>query len=184
MKHYEVITVDPPWEVKKLTHPDRLNQVAMDYTTMSVNDIKKLPIGNLAGDRCWCFLWTTQKYLWQAKPVLEGWGFHHLLTMVWEKTFGRSAGMPLYGFRWNAEFILVGYKHKPDLWIKGKSLIPAAFQAENVRHSQKPDRFYTLIESLGEPRIDIFARQKRDGWDVWGNEVESNIDLNDYGKVS
>ena len=97
--------------------------------------------------------------------------------MVWEKTFGKSAGMPLYGFRWNGEFILVGYKKKLDLWIKGKPLIPAVFSAENIKHSQKPDRFYKLIEPLGENRIDIFARKKRDGWDVWGNEVESDIKL-------
>jgi len=86
------------------------------------------------------------------------------------------AGMPLYGFRWNAEFILVGTKGKKDMFPKTK-LIPAVFQAENIRHSQKPDRFYKMIEPLGEPRIDIFARTKRDKWDVWGNEVESDIDL-------
>ena len=84
--------------------------------------------------------------------------------------------MALYGFRWNAEFILVGTMGKKDMFPKSK-LIPAVFQAENIRHSQKPDRFYKLIEPLGENRIDIFARNKRDGWDVWGNEVESDIEL-------
>ncbi|MBW1812089.1 MAG: hypothetical protein JRJ39_00075 [Deltaproteobacteria bacterium] len=56
-------------------------------------------------------------------------------------------------------------------------IIPAVFSAENIRHSQKPSRFYKMIEPLGENRIDIFARQKREGWDVWGNEVESDIEL-------
>jgi len=177
MKKYNIIVIDPPWDVKKLTHKDRPNQVEMDYPTMSLEQIKSLPIGGLADDKCWFFLWTTQKYLFDSRVILEHWGGHYLLTMVWEKTFGKSAGMPLFGFRWNAEFIIVGYKNKPDLWIKGKPLIPAVFQAENIRHSQKPDRFYKLIESLGENRIDIFARQKREGWDVWGNEVESDIDL-------
>jgi len=96
--------------------------------------------------------------------------------MVWEKTYGRSAGMPLYGFRWNAEFILVGTKGKKDMFPK-RPLIPAVFQAENIRHSQKPQKFYDLIAPLGSPRIDIFARSKREGFDVWGNEVESDIDL-------
>ena len=90
--------------------------------------------------------------------------------MVWEKTYGRSAGMPLFGWRWNGEFILVGYKTKPTLWPKRK-LIPAVFSAENIKHSQKPDRFYSLVEPLGEARIDLFARKERDGWDVWGDEV-------------
>ena len=177
MKKYNLIVIDPPWEIKKITHPDRPNQVNMDYSLMSVEQIKNLPIGNISQDKSICFLWTTQKYLYQSKEILEGWGFRFLLTMVWEKTFGKSAGMPLYGFRWNAEFILVGYKGKMDLWIKGKPLIPAVFQAENIRHSQKPSRFYDMIESLGDTRIDIFARSKRLGWDVFGNEVESDIDL-------
>ncbi len=143
----------------------------MDYPLMKLDEIKKMPIKNLAKDKCWVFLWTTQKYLFDAKSVLENWGFNFLCMGVWEKTFGKSAGMPLFGFRWNAEFILIGYNKKPDLWIKGKPLIPLCFQAENIRHSQKPDKFYKMIEPLGNERIDIFARQKRKGWDVWGNEV-------------
>lgn len=176
MKKYQIIVVDPPWPVKKLTHKARPNQTKMDYSVMSVEQIKKLSINKLADESCWCFLWTTQKFLFESKPILEQWGFHHLLTMVWEKTYGRSAGMPLYGFRWNGEFILVGYKKKPDLWPKGP-LIKAVFAAENIRHSQKPDKFYKMIEPLGENRIDIFARNQRSGWDVWGNEVESDIIL-------
>jgi N6-adenosine-specific RNA methylase IME4 len=89
---------------------------------------------------------------------------------VWEKTYGRSAGMPLYGFRWNAEFILIGYKNKPQLFPKRK-LIPLVFQAENIKHSKKPDKFYKMVEVLGDKRIDLFARNEREGWDVWGNEV-------------
>ena len=143
----------------------------MDYPLMELDEIKQMPIKNLAKDKCWVFLWTTQKYLFNAKSVLENWGFNFLCMGVWEKTFGKSAGMPLFGFRWNAEFILIGYNKKPDLWIKGKPLIPLCFQAENIRHSQKPDKFYKMIEPLGNNRIDIFARQKRKGWDVWGNEV-------------
>ena len=169
-KKYQIIVVDPPWEIKKITHKKRPNQIKMDYPMMGIHEIKQLPINDLSIDHSLCFLWATQKYLFDAKGILEHWGFNHLLTMVWEKTYGKSAGMPLFGFRWNAEFILVGYIKKPDVWPKRK-LIPAVFQAENVRHSQKPQRFYDLLEPLGEPRIDIFARKTRPGWDVWGNEV-------------
>ena len=138
---------------------------------MELHQIKELPIKTIAKDKCWIFLWTTQKYIFESKKVLESWGFNYLMMGVWEKTFGKSAGMPLYGFRWNAEFIAIGYNKKPDLWIKGKRLIPLCFQAENIRHSQKPNKFYKLIEPLGFDRIDLFARQKREGWDCWGNEV-------------
>lgn len=170
VRKYQIIVVDPPWPISKLTRLARPNQVEMDYRVMSLADIRDLPIGTLADTRCLCFLWTIQKYLFESRAILEHWGFHHLLTMVWEKTYGRSTGMPLYGFRWNAEFILVGYITKPDLWPK-RPLIPAVFQANNMAHSVKPDRFYKMIEPLGYPRIDLFARRSRDGWDVWGDEV-------------
>lgn len=168
-KTYQIIVVDPPWMIKKIARNQRPNQVKMDYPTLSVAEISTLPVADLAQDSCWLFLWTIQRYLFQSKEILEQWGFNFLLTMVWEKTYGRSAGMPLYGFRWNAEFILVGYKQKPELWPK-RGLIPAVFQAPNVRHSEKPDRFYELVAPLGEPRLDMFARKSRAGWDVWGNE--------------
>ena len=112
MKKYQIIVIDPPWQVKKIQNKQRPNQVEMDYPMMSIEDIQKLPISSIADENSWCFLWTTQKYLWNSKEILEGWGFNHKLTMVWEKTYGRSAGMALYGFRWNAEFILVGTKGK------------------------------------------------------------------------
>jgi len=171
-KKYQVIVIDPPWPVKKLTHKKRPNQITMDYPTMTVEEIKNLPVGNLANSSCWLFLWTTQKFLFETKTILEHWGFSHLLTMGWEKTYGKSADMPLFGFRWNLEFILVGYKTKPELWPK-RPLIPCSFQAENIKHSQKPNKFYKMIEPLGNARIDLFARQQRGGWDVWGNEVNT-----------
>lgn len=174
---YQIIVVDPPWKVKKITSKQRPNQIEMDYPMMSIKEISDLDIGDIADDDSWCFLWTTQKYLWDSKAILERWGFKHKLTMVWEKTYGKSAGMPLFGFRWNAEFILVGTKGKKTMFPKTK-LIPACFQAENIRHSEKPQRFYDMILPLGERRIDIFARKEREGWDVWGNEVESDIVFN------
>lgn len=175
-KKYQIIVVDPPWPLKKITHRARPNQIEMDYSLMSLDDIAKLPVGKLASDDCLCFLWTIQKHLSVSQDILSGWGFTRLLTMVWEKTYGRSAGMPLFGFRWNAEFIHVGYRKKPVMWPKRK-LIPAVFQAENIKHSQKPQRFYDLIEPLGRRRLDMFARQTRKGWAVWGDEVDSDIVL-------
>lgn len=170
IKKYDVIVVDPPWMVKKLTHRTRPNQVNMDYSTLSIEDIKELPINNISTSNSWLFLWTTQKFLFSALSILEKWEFKHLLTMAWKKTYGISEGMPLFGFRWNCEFILVGYKTKPKLWAS-KKLIPACFEAPNIKHSKKPDKFYELIYSLGNTHIDIFARASRFGWDVWGDEV-------------
>ncbi len=169
-KYYDVIVVDPPWKMKKLTHKKRQNQKGFPYRCLSLEEIKKIPINTISHEKTILFLWTTQKYLFESKNVLEFWGYNHFLTMVWEKTFGKSSGMPLFGFRWNAEFILVGIKTKLEIWPK-KKLIPCVFQAPNIGHSCKPDLFYELIYSLGKTHVDIFARKKRDGWDVWGDEV-------------
>ena len=168
---YDIIVVDPPWPIKKLTHKARPNQTKMDYETMSLKDITDLPIQTLTTGNSWCFLWTTQKFLFGSKTILEKWGFHYLLCMTWKKVAGRSEGMPLFGFRWNSEFILVGNQSKILLWVKGKPLIKTCFEGINIRHSQKPSEFYEAITLLGKTRIDIFARNPRKGWDVWGNEI-------------
>ncbi len=169
-KKYDIIVVDPPWPIKKIKTKQRPNQVKMDYKLMSLEEIKYLPVNSLAKEKAYCFLWTTQKYLFTAKDILTDWGFSHLLTMGWKKEYGRSSGMALYGFRWNLEFILVGLKGTFPALPKQK-LVNAAFSAVNEGHSIKPNEFYDSIQHLGGDRIDLFARKKRDGWDVWGDEV-------------
>jgi len=177
-KKYGLIVIDPPWQIKKLTHKARPNQINMDYSLMSIDEIKQIPLQSISKENSWCFLWTTQKYLFQAKEILEGWGFKYLLLMTWKKLAGRSEGMPLFGFRWNSEFILVGYKGKIPLWVKGKPLIKTCFEGVNIRHSQKPQEFYNFIQELDKDRIDIFARKQRLGWDVYGNEIDAQAPLN------
>ena len=172
---YNVIVVDPPWPIKKIRSKMRPNQKTMDYPLLSIPAIKALRIFDLASPDSWVFLWTPQKFLYTAKSVLLNWGFKYLITGSWLKEYGRSAGMPLYGFRWNLDFYLVGYKGKKNLWPK-KPLIPLGFRAANIRHSEKPDLFYKNLEILPGPRIDLFSRKVRLGWDCWGNEV-STIDV-------
>lgn len=169
-KKYDVIVIDPPWTIKKITRKQRPNQVHMDYPLMSLDEIQAMDIVSLAKEKSYVFLWSVQKYLYQAKPILENWGFNHLLTMSWVKEYGRSSGMALYGFRWNVEFILVGTKGRFPALPKQK-LVKAGFNAVNEGHSKKPDEFYKMIEHLGNDKIDLFARKQREGWDVWGNEV-------------
>lgn len=137
---------------------------------MSLEEIATLPIQSLTKDVSYCFLWTIQKHLFIAKDILENWGFNRLLTMCWIKEYGRSSGMPLFGFRWNLEFIHVGIKGTIPALPKQK-LIQAGFNAVNEGHSKKPDEFYKMIEHLGIDRIDLFARKQRNGWDVWGDEI-------------
>jgi len=140
----------------------------LDYPTMSMDEIKSIPMDQIANVGCHVYCWTTNKYLRETFNVLESWNVNYHLTLVWTKHNGMT---PNFAYKFATEFCLLGFYKKPDLWIKGKPLIPLVFQAENIKHSKKPDKFYQMIEPLGKDRIDIFARNKRQGWDVIGNEV-------------
>ena len=180
MKKYQIIVVDLPWQINKIKKRVRPNQVNMDYQMMSLDEIKALPIKNIANENnCLIFLWTIDKYLYNSKSILEGWGFHYHRTMSWDKT----NGLAMYGFNYQTEFILIGFMGKQETYPKRKT-IRTSFTAKATFHSEKPDYFYEMLDVLPHnPRIDIFARKKRDElflknkWDVWGNEVESDIDL-------
>jgi N6-adenosine-specific RNA methylase IME4 len=172
-KKYDVIVVDPPWQVKKIVRKVRPNQKAqLDYPTMSLEDIKLLPISRISEKNSVLFLWTTQAYLESAFSVLRSWGFKYQRTLTWDK----RNGMCLFGFHHRTEFVLFGYRGKIEMYPCRKA-IPTIFSGKSLRHSAKPDEFYKMVEPLGNNRIDIFARVGRAGWDVFGNEVEGSVEL-------
>jgi len=171
-KKYQLIVIDPPWHIVKTKRKVRPNQVHMDYPLMSLEEIKCLPVSSIADpNNCICFLWTIDKYLHSSKEILENWGFKYHLTMSWDKT----NGIAFYGFNRQTEFVVVGFKGKQEAYPRRKTM-RTSFTCKSTKHSEKPDIFYDMLSVLPHnPRIDIFARKKRDGWDVFGNEVESDI---------
>jgi len=172
---YSVIVADPPWEIDKIKRSVRPNQIDMDYPMMSVKEIMELPVESIADDNATLFVWTIDKYLYQTPAIVEAWGFKYHVTMAWNKTNGIS----LYGFNRRTEFLVVGLRGKHEAYPSRKT-IPTSFTAKSKRHSEKPAGFYAMLDVLDGNRIDLFAR-KRHGdmfakdWDVWGNEVESDI---------
>ena len=169
-KKYKVIVVDPPWKLKKANRKVRPNQKYMDYKMMSLKEIKDLPIEILADENSVLFLWVINKYIFEAKDILEGWGFNYHLVMAWDK----GNGMPMFRFRRQTEFVVVGFKGKHPIFPNGK-LIPTSFSFKSKKHSAKPDEFYKMIEVFNGPRIDIFARQRHEGFDAWGDEVKNDL---------
>lgn len=173
MKKYQIIVVDPPWQISKIRKRVRPNQISMAYPMMALDDIKRLKIDSIADDTCILFLWTIDKYLYDSRNVLENWGFRYHLTMTWDKT----NGLAMYGFNRQTEFILVGFRGKIEAYPRRKT-IRTSFTAKSTFHSEKPQYFYDMLTVLPyNPKIDLFARKRRIGWDVWGNEVESDIEL-------
>ena len=167
---YPVIVIDPPWPIQKVVKRVRPNQVNMGYSMMSLDDIAALPVGELAAEVSTIFVWTIDKYLYETRPILEGWGFKYHLTMAWDKT----NGMAMFGFNRQTESILVGFRGAHDAYPDGPT-IRSSFTAANVRggHSQKPGVLTDMIEARQPgPYVELFARQPRLGWDSWGYGVE------------
>lgn len=172
---YKTILADPPWQMEFVKRDVRPNQVQMPYPTMPLRDICNLGIElrPYLDDDCNLFLWTTHKWLPAAFQVMEKWGFRYHCLITWNKL----GGLTLFGFNRRTEFALYGYRGKISVTKTGDSF-PTVFEERATIHSAKPQRMYELIEAkTPSPRLELFARRKRLGWDVWGNEVDSDVDL-------
>ena len=162
---YRTIVIDPPWDMEKIQRDLAPNQVDFDYPTMSLDEIKdfKLP----AHEECHLWLWTTQKYLRPSFDLLDAWDFTYLATFVWHKNGGfQPVGLPQF----NCEFVLLARKGGQP-FVETKQFF-TCFDAKRREHSRKPDEFYDVVKRVcPEPRIDIFSREDREGYDVWGLEA-------------
>jgi N6-adenosine-specific RNA methylase IME4 len=167
---YSVIVIDPPWDMEKIERDVRPNQVEFDYPTMNEEELVAFgeTVNKLAADDCHMFMWTTQKFLPMAQRLVESYGFRYVLEMVWHKPGGfQPIGLPQY----NCEFVVYARKGFPT-FVDTKDF-PCCFQAPRREHSRKPDEFYDTIRRVTDgQRIDVFSREKRDGFDQFGNEAD------------
>jgi N6-adenosine-specific RNA methylase IME4 len=173
---YKIIYADPPWRYQDNGCNGNAEQ---HYKTMSIFDLKELPINSIADDNCVLFMWATYPMLKEALDLIESWGFKYKsIAFLWIKT--TKNGKYFYGLgRWtrgNTECCLLATKGKP------KRISASVFQIIEqplTKHSEKPQEARDkIIKLMGDlPRIELFARTKKEGWDVWGNEVESSINL-------
>ena len=133
---------------------------------MSMDEIMDLTVP--VDDEGHVFLWTTQRYLPNGLEITKHWGLHYLFTMVWHKSDGfQQTGFP----RYNCEFVVAARKGKAKFLTTKQ--FPACFNAPRREHSRKPDEFYDIIRRVcAGPRLDMFSREKREGFFSWGNEVE------------
>jgi N6-adenosine-specific RNA methylase IME4 len=172
---YGAILVDPPWSFltygKHRTTPHRC---AVDhYTTMDAQSLAKLPVSDMAAKDCALFLWVVGSHVDEGIRLAEGWGFKYKTdAFVWVKT--AQSGAPRIGMgywtRKSAETCLLFTRGKPSRKSKGVRQVITAPRRE---HSRKPDEIYERIEALvSGPYLEMFARQRRTGWDAWGNEVD------------
>lgn len=191
---YRTIVADPPWRYQKTTGlvtnmkgnrraPDVTSCAEGHYATMSNAEIAGLPVNDLADDECALYLWVTTPLIFgHAKrgrdpvapiDIVEAWGFRYITLLTWVKT-----GPPGMGFHFR------GHTEHAIYAVRGDVKIPVEIRESNViiaprrGHSEKPDAFMDLVERVSpEPRLEMFARRQRLGWETWGNEALCHVNL-------
>jgi len=166
MRKYNVIYADPPWRYEHSISTSR--DIENQYPTMPLEKICELPISDIAQDDCVLFLWATSPKLAEAIKVIEAWGFRYVTNAVWVKD---RIGMGYY-FRQQHELLLVAAKGNVPAPAP-EARVSSVITAPRQEHSRKPDFIYQVIDKMygSLPKIELFARNSKDGWDVWGNEI-------------
>lgn len=180
---FNTIYADPPWQFQ-----NRTGKVApehkrlMRYETMTLDDIKALPVADIAGEKAHLYLWVPNALLPDGLAVMDAWGFEYKANIIWEKVRkdggpdGRGVG---FYFRNVTEMLLFGIRKNS---APNRTLAPARSQVNIVRsmkreHSRKPDEIIPIIEACSSaPRIELFARGIRDGWAMWGNQASADYE--------
>lgn len=173
-KKYKVIYADPPWYFKNYSKKGEGKNPNQHYSCMELEDIKALPIQNIADKDCVLLMWVVDPMLAQSLEVIEAWGFKYkTVGFTWAKTnqdglnFFMGTG---YWTRANPEMCLLATRGKPK---RINANVRQLVIDKRREHSRKPDQMYSHIENLVEgPYIELFARTTREGWDCWGNETE------------
>jgi N6-adenosine-specific RNA methylase IME4 len=170
---FGVILADPPWKFHTWNEINK--QKSPKYDLMDLQDIKALPVQDIAAKDCTLFLWATQAQLHHAFETMNAWGFAFKTAGAWAKqsrTLRAWAFGTGYLLRSSAEFFLVGTRGSPKTCShRERNLIIAPLR----EHSRKPDQLYEMIERMfpSASRCELFARRPRDGWTSWGDTLES-----------
>lgn len=177
---YGVIYCDPPWDYKgQKQHNGKGGKdtggAIKHYPTMTLKQLKKLPIQEICEDDCIMFMWATSPHLDQAIELMKAWGFKWATVgFVWDKVRVN----PGFYTMSQCELCLIGKRGKIPR-PRGARNIRQYVQSKRTRHSAKPDEVRSRIEQMFplQNKIELFARTINDGWDVWGNEVNSTINI-------
>ena len=189
MKKYNIIYADPAWKYNE--KPNKKGRaVENHYPTMDIEDIKALPINEMADKDSILFIWVTFPKLQEGLDTIKAWGFEYkTIGFVWVKTnkntnteqlsflpqdnFDTFWGLGMWT-RANVELCLIATKGKPK---RQSASVHSVVYAPLSVHSRKPkqirDKIVQLIGDL--PRVELFARQNAEGWDAWGNQVKTSL---------
>ncbi len=178
-RRYGTILADPPWQFQNKTGkvaPEhrRLSR----YATLSLEDIRNLPVGEIAASVSHLYLWVPNALLPEGLAVMQAWGFKYKSNIVWHKirkdggSDGRGVG---FYFRNVTELILFGVRGKNARTLEAGRRQVNLLGTRKREHSRKPDEQYPIIEACSPgPFLELFARGARKGWAAWGNQADDN----------
>ena len=185
---YSGIIIDPPWRTELYSEKGRAKAPEAHYSTMTIEEIKALPVGHLVRSDCLIFLWTTSTHLDQAIDCLRHWGFQYKSFICWRKIkpSGKTHMGTGYIVRSECELCLIATIARPDLdrTISSRTRnyfeividdLPASIVSPVREHSRKPDEFRALMEQYIPDSYyvaELFAREPWRRGDVWGNETD------------
>lgn len=175
---YRTIVADPPWEYGASRgfswREGRLSGERgpmLTYPTMMVAEIAELPVAEIAEPDAHFYLWTTQRYLWDARDIIRAWGFEPSTVLTWCKpptgfslggTFGKASEFVVFARRGRLASLS---RTNRDWW-----------EWRRREHSAKPEAFLDIVEQISPgPYLELFARRQRLGWDTWGNEAFDHL---------
>jgi len=161
-KKFACIYADPPWQ-----YGNQSTRAATDnhYSTMCLEDICNEPVLDIVAENAHLHLWTTNAFLFDARLVMEAWGFTYKSCLVWVKP---QMGIGNY-WRVSHEFMLFGIRGKLPFENRGQK---SWVQADRTKHSAKPGVVRGMIEKVSPgPRLEMYGRERREGWVVYGNQI-------------
>jgi N6-adenosine-specific RNA methylase IME4 len=163
---YRVLYADPPWQYRN-SGMDNYGHAASHYPTLSMDALCALDVKGMTDKTAVLFLWVTMPLVFEVRPVITAWGFTYKTGLIWDKqqhNFGYYVGV-------RHELLLICTRGicRPDI----QQLFPSVQRIPPQAHSRKPEEFRCLIDTLYPTgaRLELFARQRANGWDSWGLEV-------------
>lgn len=173
---YRTVVIDFPWDLKSNLDDENYGfSKKFDYDLMTDQECLDFPINDFADEKCDLFLWVTHTTLPLGMRILEKWGFKYHCMITWDKT----KGPVMLGFNRRTEMVLYGYRG--GMGIKRSGSMPTLIKEVSKKNSQKPRLFYDcLLKQTTEPRIDIFARRRHEGFEAYGNQVDNTPNLEGY----
>lgn len=174
LHHFGVVLADPPWRFVTRSPKGDGRSACQHYDTMTFDEIAALPVSAVAADDCWLALWVPDPHVPQGLELMEAWDFRFSgKGFTWVKQNPNGNG-------WHLELGFTTRKNAKSCWLgrRGKPKILSHDVRELIitprrEHSRKPDEIYTRIEQLCVgPHLELFARGRRQGWTVWGDQVD------------